>query len=222
MMRPLIKVACLVAASLLWILPAVAQDDIDAIEPRRLGLEITPLFGYRFGGSFEDRDTEAEYDLDDNGSFGLAINWPATSYTEWEIYYSKQATSVDLRGFEVTENLIDIDVEYLQIGGTYLFEEVGRYSQPFFMATAGIAKIDPDAPDTRSDTFFSFSVGGGWKFFPTERVGLRLEGRVLGTLLSSDSDIFCKTGPDNNQCAIAVSGDSLYQFEFNAGAIFRF
>jgi len=198
----------------LWLSPASAADGMR-------GIELTPFVGYRFGGSFEDKETEEDYDLDDNNSAGLIFNFPASEFTEWEIYYSKQSTSVDLAGFVETEAEVDVDIEYLQVGGTYLFDRTQK-AQPYFVATAGVTKIDPDAAGTRSDTFFSFGVGGGWKFFPNSHVGLRLDGRVIGTLLSSDSDIFCKSDSEGGACAIQLKGDSLYQFEFQAGVVFRF
>ena len=201
---------------------AFAQEAADTNKKYGLGLEITPQLGYRFGGTFENSDADEDYDLADNPSLGLVVNWPATDYTQWEVYYSRQDTSVDISGFVVTDEKVDIDVEYLQIGGTYLFEQTNQYSQPFFLATVGVAKLSPDAPGTRSDSFFSFSIGGGWKFFPNERFGLRLEGRLLGTFLSSDSDIFCKSGPDGADCIVEIRGDALYQFETNAGFIVRF
>jgi opacity protein-like surface antigen len=185
------------------------------------GIEVTPFAGYRFGGSFEDEDTEEDFDLDDDGSLGLILNFPASEFTEYEIYYSRQDTSVDVSGFVVTPARLDMQVEYLQIGGTYLFDTTEKV-QPYFVATVGIAKLDPDAAGTNSDTFFSFGVGGGWKFNPNKRVGLRLDGRLLGTLISSDTDIFCQTGPQGNVCAVNIKGESLYQFELQAGVIFRF
>jgi hypothetical protein len=198
----------------LWSMPGIAADGMR-------GIELTPFVGYRFGGSFEDEETEEDFDLDDDGSVGLILNFPASDFTEWEIYYSRQATSVDVAGFVDTEAKVDVDVEYLQIGGTYLFDRTKK-AQPYFVATAGVAKIDPDAEGTSSETFFSFGVGGGWKFFPNSHVGLRLDGRLIGTLISSDSEIFCKSDSEGGTCAIHLKGDSLYQFEFQAGVVFRF
>jgi opacity protein-like surface antigen len=208
-------VACLTPLFMsLWAGPAMAADGMR-------GIELTPFVGYRLGGSFEDRDTEEDYDLDDDSSAGVIFNFPASDFTEWEIYYSKQSTDVDVAGFADTDAQIDVDIEYLQVGGTYLFDRTQK-AQPYFVATAGVTKIDPDAAGTSSDTFFSFGVGGGWKFFPNSHVGLRLDGRLIGTLISSDSEIFCKSDSEGGACAVALKGESLYQFEFQAGVVFRF
>jgi hypothetical protein len=201
----------------LWVpLAAVAKAEDSACR-----IQLTPFAGYRFGGEFEDRETGETFELDDDTSYGLIFNYPYTDYTEWELYYSQQSTSVDAAGFTDTENRFDLDVNYLQIGGTYLFEE-SRMAVPYFVATVGLANIDPDIEGTSSDNFLSFGVGGGWKFFPASRVGLRLDGRFIGTFIDSDSEIFCQSGQVGGSCAVALKGDLLYQFEMQAGLIVRF
>jgi hypothetical protein len=183
--------------------------------------QLTPFAGYRFGGTFEDKETNEEYKIDNDLSYGLAVNFPSQGNTEWEIYYSKQSSEVDAAGFVSNGNPIDIDVEYLQIGGTYLFDE-SKSAVPYFVATLGGAKISPDGINAKSDTFLAFGVGGGWKFFPSKRLGLRLDGRVLGTFVDSDSKIFCQSGAAGGSCLISTSGKLLYQFELQAGVVLRF
>ncbi len=191
------------------------------------GIELTPFAGYRFGGEFENEEnvetgqTGQTFELADDASYGLIFNYPYTDYTEWEIYYSQQSTSVDAAGFTNTDNRFDLDVDYLQIGGTYLFEET-RAAVPYFVATVGVTKIDPDLEGTSSDNFLSFGVGGGWKFFPASRIGLRLDGRFLGTFIDSDSKVFCQSGQAGGGCAVALKGDLMYQFEVQAGVVMRF
>ena len=73
-----------------------------------------------------------------------------------------------------------------------------------------------------SDTFWSGSIGVGLRVRPEARIGLRLEARAYGTLTQSDTDLFCRTGPDLNICAVRVEGDMLIQFEAFAGLTFRF
>jgi hypothetical protein len=183
--------------------------------------QLTPFAGYRLGGTFEDKENEIEYELENNPSYGLILNFPSKGNTEWEIYYSKQSTEVDIAGFVPSENALDMDVEYLQVGGTYLFGQTNT-ATPYFVATAGATRMDPGGANTKSDTFFSASVGGGWKYFPASRVGLRLDGRFIGTFVDSNSRIFCQSGSSGGECAVNTSGKLLYQFELQAGVIFRF
>lgn len=200
-------------STMLLSLPALAQD-------KPLRFEITPFAGYRIGGTFEDDDTNAELDLDEGGSFGLALNMKADANTEYELTYSHQSTDVDVGDVVAGAPPLDIDVDYVQLGGTYLWD--GERSRPFLVATLGIAHLDPDEATLDSETYFAFSIGGGWKLFPSRRLGLRLEGRFYGTLLDSDSRVFCRSGPEQSGCLISTSATVLWQWEMFAGASFRF
>jgi opacity protein-like surface antigen len=184
-------------------------------------LQITPFVGYRLGGTFTDKDTDEEFELKNSPSAGLVINFPSKGNTEWEIYYSKQATEVGTSGFFPGDDTPDMDVQYLMLGGTYLFDRSNQ-ALPYFVATVGLSHMDPGGIDTQSDTFFAFSAGGGWKYFPDKRVGLRLDGRFIGTFVNSNSSIFCQSGESGSGCVINTSGEILYQFELQAGVVFRF
>ncbi|UCG71327.1 MAG: outer membrane beta-barrel protein [Chromatiales bacterium] len=193
-------------------LPALAADKVKMFE-------ITPFGGYRIGGDFEDDDTGVEYDIDDDKAYGLIFNMMAEANTQWEFGWSRSETSVDVPSVNGGPDKLDLDIDYFQGGGTYLWD--GKRAQPFMVATIGAAHLNPDDSGD-SETYFAFSIGGGWRIRPTERLGLRLEGRVYGTILDSDSDVFCKTGPDNNQCLIQSRSEVLWQWQMLAGATFRF
>ncbi len=195
-------------------LPAMGQE-------RKYSFEVTPFVGYRIGGTFEDDNSDAEFELDDSSSFGLVMNLRAEDNTQWELVYSHQNTDLDSSGLLTpSDPVLSMDVDYLQLGGTYLWE--GDLARPFMVATMGLAHFDPDDSDFNSETYFSFSIGGGWKVFPTQRFGLRLEGRFYGSLIESDSSIFCESISGSSRCLISTSGTVLWQWEMMAGAVFRF
>jgi hypothetical protein len=98
----------------------------------------------------------------------------------------------------------------------------GLRARPFLAATVGATRFDPDPLTFDSENFFSFSIGAGWQVQPSARLGLRLEGRLLGTFLHSDTELFCATGPDENICAIAADSDMFWQFQTSLGVILRF
>jgi hypothetical protein len=59
-------------------------------------------------------------------------------------------------------------------------------------------------------------------FRADRRIGVRLEGRVFGTIIDDDSSLFCVVSPTVNSCAVRVEGDQLYQFEARVGVVGRF
>jgi len=196
---------------------ALADDDV-------YHLEVTPFAGYRMGGSFEADDADAGSDLDiaDDASYGLIINWPADPNTEFEVYYSRQSTSLETNSlFAPGDPVLDeLAISYFQLGGTYLFE--GDRGRPFMMATIGASRFEPDNSEYDSETFFAFSIGGGYKIALTPRIGLRLEGRVLGSVINSDTAVFCRSDEVDSGCLIAVRGNLVWQWEMGAGLRIRF
>ena len=182
--------------------------------------EITAFGAYRFGGTFEQEASEAKYELKDSPSFGLIVNIRHQDPTQWEIFYSQQQTEAEFIGATANDPEVDIDLHVLQLGGTYQWD--GEIARPYLAATLGGTHIRTSSAGSRSDTFFSGSIGIGMKFLPTSRVGIRVEGRAYGTLVSSSTDLFCSTGPDQNICAIRLEGKMLSQFETFAGITVRF
>jgi len=194
-----------------------AQDVVAGPKAR---FELTPFVGYRVGGSFEDDDTGESVDLDENVSYGLIFNIVEKANTQYEFGWSHQDTSVDLTDSSGNPAKLDLDIDTFQIGGTYLWE--GDLARPFLVATLGAAHYRSHAEVSESDTYFAFTIGGGWKLWPTRRFGLRLEGRYYGTLVDSNSKIFCGSSPNNSGCLIQTSGKLLSQWEVTVGGVFRF
>jgi opacity protein-like surface antigen len=201
------------SAALLAVTAVEAQEEISLFE-------LTPFAGYTLGGEFEDINSSSSLEIEDDASFGLILNIRDSANTQWEVFYSRQATAADTTGSPISGSLLDLDVHYIHGGGTYLAD--GDRARPFLAATIGATHFEPGLAGFDSETFFSFSIGAGFQIRPNDRLGIRLEGRAFGTVLQSDTDIFCRTGPGENICAIRTEGTVLWQFQTLAGFVFRF
>ena len=104
-----------VCLALLAVPAAQAQEDV-------FKFELTPFAGFATGGEFEDTTSGASLELDDSSSFGLILDIRESANTQWEILYSLQPTEADTTGLPIGGAPLDIDVHYIQGGGTYLFE----------------------------------------------------------------------------------------------------
>jgi hypothetical protein len=202
---------CLIIPS--WNSVAVAQE----MPPR---FEVTPFVGYRIGGTFDDSASDAQIDFDESASFGLALNMRAEPHTQYELTFSHQGTEFNLNSVNVMTTDLDVTIDYLQIGGTYMWDD--DLARPFVVATMGLAHIDPDDSAFDSGTYFAFSIGGGLKFWSRKRFGLRLEGRFYGTVIDSDTSVFCSSGPGGSNCLIQTDAGIVWQFEIMAGPTWRF
>lgn len=208
-MKRLLLIAALLAAPFS---SPNAQDD-----PQ---FEITPIAGYRFGGSFEADGSDIKYEIDDDSSYGLIFNIRHQANTQWEILYSKQEPTAVPSTFGNLDPSVELEIQVLQLGGTYQGD--GDFYRPYVALTVGGTHIETTSGADESDTFFSGSIGLGMNMLQSSRFGIRLEGRWYATLLDSDSDLFCRTGPDLNVCAVQIDGTTLSQFELFGGFIFRF
>lgn len=204
--------------SLLCLLTALPAAGYAQTYPGRF--EITPYFAQRFGGTIEDAATDADAELDDGSAAGLVLNLRESDNTQWELIYARQSTDADVSELAFPSPTLDIDVESLQIGGTY--QGGGSRYRPYLAATIGGTRLTPTLDDVDGDTFWSFSVGSGVQIFPESRVGLRVEARLWGTLLDTDTDLFCQSGPGGGLCAIQLDSSVLWQVEVFAGAVLRF
>lgn len=189
-----------------------------AAEPK---FELTPWLGIATGGSFKEELTDARIDVGDTQLGALSLHMESHHGGQYEIYYARQDTELQTAGFLSSTSLVDLRVEYLQFGGTYVFEN-DEILEPYILLTMGVSRFSPSGPDLDDETFFSATGGGGLRLELTETLVLKLEARALGSLINSDSDIFCKSNFGEGLCMISVTGDSMIQWTVNVGIAFRF
>jgi len=165
-----------VGALLLSALPATAQ-----VQPN--SQEVDAYAGAVFGDDLTDvRISGQQPKLDDDVTFGLRYGYNFTS--AWGIeaalgYNPNKVTG--LAGGDVDLNLTTLDVD-----GVYHFNQFGRFV-PYVLAGAGyaVADLDHDLTGTvnaqpvtiRDDDGFTLNAGVGAKYFATDKLLFRLEGR---------------------------------------------
>jgi len=210
-------VACMVTA------PTAAQDPL-------FRFEITPYAAYRIGGELEPQaepdgvnaGENQDFELREGNANGLILDIGTGAGTQWEVLYAHQATARETHPSFVGEPTLDIDVTYLQFGGTYIFQDNEESIAPFIALTAGLTRFEPGLDDMDAENYFSWSLGGGVQLRADRRVGVRLEARVFGSLIDDDSALFCVSSAERSGCALFVEGESLYQLEARVGVVARF
>jgi hypothetical protein len=211
--RAFYLVGVVMAACVGWSMPAAAQEQVPTFE-------ISPYAAYRMGGTFDEKDGAGRVELNDSGAEGILFNMAARPNGQYELMYARQRTDAETSGFFANDPRIDMGVEYLQFGGTYLFE--GDSTRPFVALTLGVTQFDPELAGTGSESFFSASFGGGVQLRARERLGIRLEARVFTTFVDDDSNIFCSSIDGVGACLVQVDATTLTQWEARAGLVFRF
>ena len=198
---------------------AVASVAATAEPPARAAqqFEVSPFIGYRVGGSFKLTDAGQHVELDDHGSFALALDARAEESGQYELFYGRQPTV--LRGDALAP--VSMDVEYLHIGGAVALDEPQRV-KPYLAGGLGITRFSPDPALGHEDTRLSLSLALGLRVPVSAHFSLRLEGRGLLTPVNTHSAFFCRSDRSAALCQVRVRGSSFFQFDFLAGAAYAF
>ncbi|GMR25584.1 MAG: hypothetical protein BMS9Abin39_0893 [Ignavibacteria bacterium] len=180
----------------------------------------TEIFG--FGGYMMSTSApvvQGDLQFDDRLNYGLGVDVNVKRGTQVELLWISEQTRVRLKRYPsgVTEDLFDLSVHYFQIGA---IQEMGRGKvRPFGAFTVGATLFSPSDPTRGDEWLASITFGGGAKIDMSEKVGIRLQGRILMPLIFSGGGFWCGTGG----CGVGVgSWTPLVQFDLTAGIYIKF
>lgn len=183
---------------------------------------LSPFAGFRMSSSVDIETAGASADdqihFRDSPSQGLALNFDlAEPGKQGEVYFSRQSTSARLDNGLFTPGIrsIDLTIYQLQFGGLYF--PGGKSYGGFVSGVLGVTRLEPE--DSRYDSHHraALSLGGGYQFFLTEQLRLRLDLRGIYTALNSGGSVFCSGG-----CELRFRSNGYLQVEAGAGLVMRF
>jgi opacity protein-like surface antigen len=182
-----------------------------------VGVEITPMVGFRTGGTIAYDVTNVFGDdvkTDDSATFGLIVDIDLSRYWQLELLANHQKSDLEYRGnlFEPDIQLGDMDVTYWHVGINYRY--IAGNVHPFIGLTVGGATLDPKLEGLDSENRFSGSLGGGVKVFLHRNIGIRLEGRGYWTSIDERSATCCN--------GYWSQDEDFLQAEASVGVIFAF
>jgi len=184
---------------------------------KRQQFEIAPFAGYLFTSNLQTFDGELK--INNSFNYGAALDVRLSDDLLIELLYIRTVTGVSLRKefYQTVEKLFDMNVEYFQ-AGAHIETETGRF-RPFAAFTIGATYFNPKDYNYEGDWKFSFTAGGGIKYYFTDNLGVRLQWRFLVPIYFTSASIFC----NNGYCGIFVTGGTyLLQYDLTAGLVFSF
>jgi len=196
-----------------------ADSGTETISKRdSLRYEVAPFVGYRMSGGFRVTATDQSVDIDDHGSFALALGLQADEDSRYELFYGRQS-SVLRSG--TTFAPTGIKVEYLHLGGTYVLND--EYPvKPYLGGGLGITRFSPDPAFGHENTRFSGSLALGLRVPFNRHFLLRAETRGYLTLVNSDTAFFCRSDQGGLLCRIHSRGSTFTQGDLLIGVAYEF
>jgi len=199
------KIIILGLLTVLFILPRQAFS--------QKGMEITGYTGWMLGGKVNFYDGSVK--VEDGQNWGIILSFPVANGLKAEIVYSRLVSDLTVRTYASNPYVYTkVATQYIHIGGVreLMYEGVLR---PYGTGSLGTT-IFSDTEGHEDDRWrFSIALGAGVKIFPSERIGFRLQARLLLPLYFNG--LYFGTG------GAGVSASStLVQGDFTGGLILAF
>lgn len=179
-------------------------------------IEISGYGGYMFGGKM--RFYEGELKIDDNANYGAALDFQIATDTKIELSWSQMNTTARFKpyyGYDfLKSDPFDVNVGYIQVGS--IRELDLDQVRPYGGLTVGTAYFIPQNSVYSSTWKFSAALTGGAKIWFSDRVGLRLQGRLLMPFFWGSAGFTVGTGGSGFTVG---AGTSMLQGDFTGGLV---
>ncbi len=186
-------------------------------------VELTPTFGWRWGGEISKEDNPTlgyDAELEDASSYGIVLDLPVSQHVQIELSADHQSTGLQKDElFAPPDHDFDLDVNYYHIG--VLGQWPAGHVIPFVSGGLGIADLRPDSPGLSNSQRFSATLGGGIKVPVNDHLAFRLEARSYWSD-TSESDWEWDDDYDCHHDDCHGYNEDLVQAQIRVGIVIRF
>ena len=179
-------------------------------------IEIFGLAGYQLNGDVT--VARGELSFDDGVSYGLGIDIPVDRFMSAEISWSMASSNVSLD--EYLGSNIQISELYIHTfqAGALVEPKKGQKVSPFGLFSLGATLFTPTEGNYDDEWRFSIALGGGVKIEMSDKVGLRLQGRLLIPMQFEGGSVYIGTGG----AGVAIGAYTAFvQGDFSGGIYYR-
>ncbi len=183
-------------------------------------IELTPISGYSLNGSVN--LYRAKFKMDNAAHYGGILSVEVRPGLLGEFSYTRSKTTARYKDFVAGDQTnYDMAIDYFQLGGV---KELNKGPVvPFGMASVGVTWFNMQTHGVSDHVSFSAALGGGLKFFFNDRIGIRLQGRLLLPMYFSGGGLFLGIGTGGPSTGVGIStGVLAVQGDFSGGLIVRF
>ena len=197
-----------------FLLAFLLMDPMGIIAQRKV--ELSPFGGYMFGGKV--KFYEGDLKVNDAANYGVALDVEVAPDTKLEVFWSQMSTTAEFNpyyGFDyLAVEPFDVNVGYIQIGSVRELDK-GNV-RPFGSFTLGTTYFTPKNTVYDQSWKFSVTLGGGAKIMLSDRVGIRLQGRLMLPMFWGGAGFTVGTGGAGFSVG---AGTSMVQGDFTGGLI---
>ena len=170
-------------------------------------LEITPFAGYETGGRVS---TNLGYLRVDGGlNFGGSISFGFDEDAQLEFTYNHLNSELSLDNGAFEKNLTPVNVDYYLLGA-FKAQRFGERFLPYAGGSFGFVHYGTPDKDYGNESLFVVSLAGGLKILVTERIGFRMQARLLLPLYYTGAYFESGTGGSGygiTSSCVMVQGD---------------
>lgn len=183
-------------------------------------IELTPIAGYALNGSVS--LYRAKFKMENAAQYGGILSVEVAPGKFAEFTYSNSTTTARFDDY-ISGDRFDYDmaINYFQLGA--IQEVKAGPVTPFGLLSLGATWFNMQNHGVSDHVSFSAALGGGLKLFFSDRIGIRLQGRLLLPMYFSGGGLFVGIGNGGASSGVSVStGVLAVQGDFSGGLIFRF
>jgi hypothetical protein len=198
------KMKCLAIAG--WLLAS-------SLGLRAQVFEISPFYGYRFGGSIQTSSGQ-DSDIEAGPAYGLCLDYaPDAPDMKLQLFWSRQDSGLDLNGSAGLSHMA-LTVDEFMLGGSYENGR-GRLTETLSVLV-GATVFSPGQGEREARLGFGFGVGVKYRLL--KNLALRADLRGYCTIVESDG-VFISSG---GVTVAYFTGSSIWQGEVFGGLTLSF
>ena len=184
-------------------------------------IEFNIMGGYFLGGYVN--YWEGKFDMEDGPVYNITASVPTLKGNNVELSYSfTNSTGVfqpySNAGFGYERTEASLNTHYVLIGSYQSFE-TGSIITPFIGVSIGTAIYDYQYRNVSNVWRFAGSLGGGVKISINDKIGIRLQGRLLLPMYFSGIGFY--TGIGSGSGLTINAGSFVFEGDFSAGLIMK-
>ncbi|MCK5823977.1 MAG: hypothetical protein KAG96_01055 [Ichthyobacteriaceae bacterium] len=173
--------------------------------------EIGAMYGFMFGGR------KGNFDIDNTEAWNLSLSFPMSWHSRVELSWHGQNTAIGYKGFFTGNDYINTNVNYYQVG--FVKEMPHGKNIPYIVTSLGASQISPE--NTRLQSYedvweFAVTLGAGFKHYISDKVGIKIEARMLAPISFGGMYFNIGTGGSSG---IGLNSGSAYVQGYIAGGL---